>query len=239
MRDKKENDDNPIGLIIPIVVLLLVLIFTQVVWILIPIIILLVVFIDGVAKSRQIKSQEETMKPISVDESGSYTSGKVPLREEDTKPIYDKKKQKEDEITCGTFIPILIVLWLFFSSLSWIFLIPLFFLLVSLFQTILNRIRGREEVKEAITRGDAGTIQDIADSTGYPEERVRRHIVREKRSGTTDVWFDPNTGTMASRPVASPEVTSTKKGCVYCGFALKDDDRFCPYCGAPIMVKDY
>ncbi|MGV9103386.1 MAG: zinc ribbon domain-containing protein [Candidatus Thorarchaeota archaeon] len=27
------------------------------------------------------------------------------------------------------------------------------------------------------------------------------------------------------------------RACEYCGFKLKEDDRFCPYCGAPIKAE--
>ena len=151
--------------------------------------------------------------------------------------MYDKKKKYDEGITCGTFIPILFIGWLFLESQSWIFLIPLFFLFVSLFQRVILNIQGRSKVRQEITQDRHMTIHEISTSVGMPEERVRRHIVDDKRSGSSDVWFDPNTGQTASEPVAEVEPSaSSSVGCVYCGFALRGEDRFCPYCGAPIRA---
>ncbi|MDF1539839.1 MAG: zinc ribbon domain-containing protein [Candidatus Thorarchaeota archaeon] len=127
--------------------------------------------------------------------------------------------------------------WLFVTSLSWVFLIPIFFLFWSFFASVLKNIRGRSEVREEIQKGDVESIQDIADRTGMREEQVRRHIVHDKRGGTADIWFDSSTGQRAFTPV--PERTSADLyGCKYCGFALRSEDRFCPYCGAPIMAEN-
>ncbi|TXT57955.1 MAG: hypothetical protein BAJATHORv1_10665 [Candidatus Thorarchaeota archaeon] len=160
-----------------------------------------------------------------------------PRRERTTqKPIYDRKKQKEGGITCGTFIPIVIVGWLFLTTTSWIFLIPLFVLLASLIGDIIKRIHTSSEVREELRHGAGQSVPEIADRAGVPEEHARRVIVDEKRRGESDIWFDPNTGSRTSSPTSVVTPSGGQIGCVYCGFALKDTDRFCPYCGAPIKA---
>jgi len=225
-----EDDDDPIGLLIPIAILLVILVFLQNLWLLIPIFVLLVIFISGVLEGRKIKE-----RVYWVDTPGSKTvATTLPV---DSPSVYDKKKKKDEGITCGTFIPILIIGWLFFESRSWIFLIPLFFLFVSLIQRIISNLQGRSKVRQGISHDRHMTIHEISDELDMPEERVRRHIVHEKRSGTSDIWFDPNTGQTSSEPAIKVDSSASSKiGCVYCGFALRGEDRFCPYCGAPIRA---
>ena len=224
-----DDDDDPIGLIIPIGILLILLVWLRIVWLLIPIVVLLIVFVSSIAEGRKIKERQYWTSPGSDD----YPRTK-PIEE---KSVYDRKKQKDEGITCGTFIPIIIIGWLFFETLSWVFLIPLFILAFSLFQRILKGMSGRAKVREEIERGQLKSIHDISSHIGMPEEQVRRHIVDEKRSGSSDLWFDSTTGQATQKPIATEEPTSTSRvGCTYCGFALKDVDRFCPFCGAPIRV---
>ncbi len=228
----KDNfdDDDPLGLIIPIVVLLLLLVWLQIVWLLIPIVVLLLVFVSSIAEGRKIKERQYWKSPG----TGDYPRTK-PIEE---KSVYDRKKQKDDGITCGTFIPILIIGWLFVETLFWVFLIPLFFLVFSLMKGVLSNLSGRSKVREEIQRGQLGSVHDISSHIGMPEERVRRHIVEEKRSGSSDLWFDSATGESTTQPTVAEEPTSTSQvGCTYCGFALKEADRFCPFCGAPIRVQ--
>ncbi|MHA1480014.1 MAG: hypothetical protein ACTSQZ_01135 [Candidatus Thorarchaeota archaeon] len=151
--------------------------------------------------------------------------------------IYDRKKKKERGISCGTFVPIIFCGWLYFETGSWVFLVAIGFFLVSLFQRIISNIQGRSKVQREIAQDRHMTLGEISSSVGMPEERIRRHIVDEKRSGTSDIWFDSKTGETTSKPVGGIDSSiPSKVGCAFCGFALRDDDRFCPYCSAPIRV---
>ncbi|MFX1605027.1 MAG: zinc ribbon domain-containing protein [Promethearchaeota archaeon] len=229
----KRNEDNPIGLLIPIGILFIVMVGIGEPWLMVPIVILGVIFISGVAQSRRISTRESDYDYWRAPRPSSYTSGYIP---EQPKPIYDQKKQRDQGITCGTFIPIIIIGWLFLQTLSWFFLIPLFFLFAALIETATKQNRGKSQVRDQLQRKNMRSVQDIADSTGMTEERVRQHIVTDKRGGQSDIWFDPSSGEVTQTPVRSVEPTQTKVGCNYCGFALKPEDRFCPYCGAPIKT---
>lgn len=202
-------------------------------WLLVPIFVLGIIFISGVAQSSRIQPRQTDYDHWKAPEPGNVTSGYTP---EPSKPIYDQKKQRDQGITCGTFIPIIFVGWLFMETLSWVFLIPLFFLFASLIETATKQGRGKSKVRNHLQREDLRTVQDIADSTGMTEERVRQHIVTDKRSGQSEVWFDPSSGEVTQTPAKVVEPTQAKTRCPYCGFALKSEDRFCPYCGAPIKT---
>ena len=225
-----DRNDNPWGLLIPICVLLIVMFGIGEPWLLLPIAILGIIFISGVAQSSRIQSRQREYDHWKSPKPGGVTSGYTP---EPSKPIYDQKKQRDQGITCGTLIPIIFVGWLFLETFSWVFLIPLVFLLVSLIEAATKQGRGKSRVRDQLRRDDMRTVQDIADSTGMTEDRVRQHIVTDKRSGETDVWFDPSSGEVTQTP-AEPSVS--KFGCPYCGFSLRHEDRFCPYCGAPIKT---
>ena len=226
-----------IGLLIPIIVLLIVLLGTREPWLLIPIMILAIILFSGRSEDKKIREREKEIEYHRDQQPRTpptgYTSGPVV---QETKPIYDQKKRKEEGVTCGTFIPIIFIGWLYLTSRSWVFLIPLVILVISLFETLYNQISGKSEVREELRKA-GGSVSDISDRTGLPEEKVRQHIVTEKRSGSADVWFDPSSGQMTSKPVRpAEEVPEKKVGCTYCGFALKPEDRFCPFCGAPIKA---
>lgn len=232
------DNESSIGLLIPIVVLLIVMFGIGEPWLLVPIVILSIILLTSRLENQKIKSRERNIDHWRAPEHGIYSSGHTPEPiVDDTKPIYDQKKRKEEGVTCGTFIPIVIIGWLYLQTYSWVFLIPLVILVFALFETLYNQIRGKSEVREELRRDAGGSIREISDRTGLPEEKVRQHIVREKRSGSTEVWFDPSSGEMTAAPTR-PVVESTEKrvGCTYCGFALKPADRFCPYCGAPIRA---
>ncbi len=228
-----KTEESPIGLLIPIGVLLIVMLAIGEPWLLIPIFVLGVIFISGAAQSRRIRTRERDYDYWKAPEPGTYTSGYIP---EQNKPIYDQKKQKDQGITCGTFIPIIFVGWLFLQTMSWVFLIPLVFLIAGLIETATKPNRGKSRVRDQLGRENVRSVQDIADSTGMTEERVRQHIVTDKRSGQSDVWFNPSSGEVTHTPIRIVEPTQSKVGCTYCGFALKPEDRFCPYCGAPIKT---
>ena len=235
-----SDEDSPIGILIPIAILVIVWVYTGVDWILIPVGILVIVFFSEAAERRQIESRVHEIDHWKAPGPGTQTSGYVPERSPmDTKPIYDRKKRKDEGVAFGTLIPIFIIGWLYLSTGSWVFLIPLLVLVLSFLSSIVSNRRGSSEVKDEIQRGDSLTVEEIADRTGMPEERVRRHIVREKRSGASDVWFDPSTGETVPSPirVVGPEPSLSTAGCKYCGFALKSEDRFCPFCGAPVRVE--
>jgi hypothetical protein len=235
-----NDEDSPFGILIPIAILVIVMVYTGVVWIMIPIGILVIVFFSEAAERRQIESRRGEIYHWKAPEPGTQTSGYIPEGAPlVTRPIYDRKKRKDEGVAFGILIPIFIIGWLYLSTNSWVLLIPLAVLVLSFLSSIVNNRRGSSEVRDEIQRGDARTVEEISDRTGLPEERVRRHIVREKRSGTSDVWFDPSTGETISSPirVVEPEPRPSGVGCKYCGFALKPEDRFCPFCGAPVRAE--
>jgi hypothetical protein len=233
-----SNNDCPIGLLIPIIVLLIVMFGVGEPWLLVPIIILSIILLSSRSEDQKIKSRQRQIVHRNIPEPGTYSSGHTPEPVvEDVKPIYDQKKRKEEGVTCGTFIPIIIIGWLYIQTRSWVFLIPLFILVITLLESLYNQVRGKSEVREELGKDAGGSVSDISNRTGIPEETVRQHIVREKRSGSTDVWFDPSSGELTSSPIHEvAEPTEKKVGCTYCGFALKPADRFCPFCGAPIRA---
>ncbi|TFF68295.1 zinc-ribbon domain-containing protein [Candidatus Thorarchaeota archaeon] len=240
MQSEDHDDDNNWCLLIPIGVLFIVFLSTGNPWLFVPIFVLVCVMVSDRTEEKKIEKTRREVDYWRAPDADTYTSGPVP--EEKTrpsKPIYDRKKQKEEGVTCGTFIPIIIIGWLYWESGSWIFLIPLVILIGSLLSTLYNNMRGRSEVVRELGTGSGRTVSDIADSAGVPQEKAREHIVREKRRGSADVWFDSSTGGTIPTPVRIPE--SVKEGtgaCVYCGFSLNPDDRFCPYCGAPIKASE-
>ncbi len=227
------------GILIPIVVLFIVMISISERWLLIPIGILLIIFIADAFENNEIRKKRNEIDYWKAPESRTYSSGSIPdSRSIDRKPIYDQKKQKEQGVTCGTLIPILIIGWLFIVSSSWVFLIPLVCLIASLIDNLTKSERGSTRIREEMRDANVKTVSDISDKTGLTEERVREHIVTEKRSGSSDVWFDPSSGEMTHSPIRVVEpIAKTSIGCPYCGFALKSEDRFCPFCGAPIKAS--
>jgi hypothetical protein len=228
-----------LGLLIPIAVLIIVMFGIREPWLLVPIAVLGIIFLGDVFQSSKILKQQEQIDYWKAPESGTYSSGTIPEpRVAEPKPIYDQKKQKDQGVTCGTLIPIIFVGWLYWESRSWVFLIPLLFLFVGLIDNLSKGVRGKSRIREEIQREKVGTVSDISSRTGLPEERVRQHIVTEKRSGSSDVWFNPKSGEIMHSPVRVADASSMpSKGCSYCGFALKPEDRFCPYCGAPIKAS--
>lgn len=235
----KDKTENPWGLLFPIGILAIVYLSLRVIWLLIPIVILTLVFFGGVSEERKIKTERRGTELQRTTDSSAITSGH--MQEEEyvqDRSIYDRRKQKEEGLALGTLIPIAIIGWLWLSSgFAWPFAIPLFVLVVVFLSNIVEHFKGQSRVRDELERGEATTIPEIASRVGIPEERVRRHIVREKRGGTSDVWFDSATGTTTSTPVGAEERTTVRGvGCPYCGFALKPEDRFCPFCGAPIRA---
>lgn len=226
------------GLLIPIAVLFIVMFSIGERWLLLPIFILLIIFIGDVVQSSKIEKREQQFDYWKAPEPGKYSSGTIQDRPiVQPKPIYDQKKQKEQGVTCGTLIPIIFIGWLYWESRSWIFLIPLLFLFVGLIENMSRSMRGKSKIREEMQRESVGTVSDISSRTGLPEEKIRQRIVTEKRSGSTDVWFDPASGEITRSPVrVVDEPTRAAVGCLYCGFALKPEDRFCPFCGAPIKA---
>jgi hypothetical protein len=237
--NSKDKTENPWGLLIPIGILVIVYLSLRVDWLLIPIVILTLVFFGGVSEERKIETKRKRTELPRTTDSSVITSGHMPeTNYVQDRPIYDRKKQKEEGLALGTLIPIVIIGWLWLSSgLAWPFAIPLFVLVIVLLSNIVEHFKGQSRVRDELERSDATTIPEIASRAGVPEERVRRHIVREKRGGTSDVWFDSATGTTTSTRMRAEEIATVRSvGCLYCGFALKPEDRFCPFCGAPIRA---
>jgi len=235
----KDTAENPWGLLIPIGILVIIYLSLRNVWLLIPIAILALVFFGGLSEERKIETKRRRTEPPRTTDSSAITSGHMPEKKYvQDRPIYDRKKQKEEGLALGMLIPIVIIGWLWLSSgLAWPFAIPLFVLVVVFLSNVMEHFKGQSGVREELEGGEATTIPEIANRVGVPEERVRRHIVREKRDGASDVWFDSATGTTTSTPVRAEERATVRGvGCPYCGFALKPEDRFCPFCGAPIRA---
>ena len=234
-----KNEGVSFGLLIPIAVLVIVMFYIGERWLLVPIAVLSIIFLADAFENSRIQKRRGAIDYWRAPESGSYSSGTIPeQRFSDKKPIYDQKKQKEQGVTCGTLVPIIFVGWLLVASRSFIFLIPLFCLLASLLDNLTKRERGGTKIREEMRSGNVRTVSDISNRTGVPEEKVRERIVTEKRSGSSNVWFDPASGEITRSPIRVVEPKEAKSvGCVYCGFALKPEDRFCPYCGAPIKAS--
>ena len=227
------------GILIPIFVLFIVMVSIGEKWLLLPIGVLVIIFIADTLENSKIKKKREEIDHWKAPRTGTYSSEPVPdTRRTVQKPIYDQKKQKEQGVSCGTLIPIIFIGWLFIVSQSWVFLIPLLCLVASLIDNLTKNERGSTKIRDEMRGGNVKTVSDISDRTGLPEEKVRERIVTEKRSGSSDVWFDPASGEITRTPIRVVEPTATKSvGCVYCGFALKPEDRFCPFCGAPIKAS--
>jgi hypothetical protein len=240
MSSSNDNDENEMcGILIPIAILGIVMLVTDVIWLLIPIIVLFIVMIEERVQHWKIKSKKETIDYWHAPEPGTYSSGAAPEpRIYDDKPIYDRTKQKEQESAFGLLIPIGIIsiLWVSFGF-AWWFLIPLVVLIFSFVSTLMKQTKGRTYVISELQSGDAHTIPEIASRAGVSEDKARKHIVTEKRSGSTDVWFDSSTGAATTTPAETVESSPDTRGaCLYCGFELRRNDRFCPYCGAPIKT---
>ncbi len=225
--DDDDDEHDSWSLLIPIGVLLIVTLGTGVPWLLIPIFVLTIVLISSLSEERKMSRIAGRGHTVSV---GNDTY----------KPIYDQKRQKEEGFSCGTLIPIGFMIWLIYvSGLSWPLLIPLFVLFFVFLRGFILSVRGRSEVVERLTTSYGASVDEIADSVGIPTDRARQHIVHEKRRGAVNVWFDPITGASVpgTPPTAERASSDSRTGCVYCGFALRPEDRFCPYCGAPIKIS--
>jgi hypothetical protein len=234
---QNRDPDDQWGLVIPIGVLAVVYLVTGVGWVFIPIAILLCVLCGNVREDAIIRQREETIDYWKAPEPGTHTDGHIrDSTQYDVKPIYDRRKQKQQGTDSGILIPIFILgaVWLF-TGVVWM-AIPILVLLIIFFSSFSSRSKARAQVRDQMYNEDVGSVQDIADRTGMSEERVRRHIVDQKRSGESDVWFDPSTGTKVTSPIEEVPPVRATGGCPYCGFALKESDRFCPFCGAPIKA---
>ncbi len=234
---KNQDSDDQWGLVIPIGVLVVIYMITGVGWVFFPILILLCVLCGNVREDAIIQRREEEIDYWKAPEPGTYTSGYMP---ESTpygaKPIYDRRKQKQQGTDFGLLIPIFILgtVWLF-TGVVWM-AIPILVLIILFFSSFSSRSKASAQVRDYMYKKDVESVQDIADKTGMSEERVRRYIVDQKRSGESAIWFDPSTGTKVASPTKEMPAEKTSRACPYCGFALKESDRFCPFCGAPIRA---
>jgi hypothetical protein len=235
MSQNRERDEQ-YGLVIPIAILIGIYLLTGVGWLFIPIVVLLCVLCGNVREDAQIRKSEEEIHYWKAPEPGVQTSGYIPDTVYDGKPIYDRRRQKEQGTDFGILIPIFILGVVYvLTGVGWIF-IPIAVLLIMFICSFFDRSRNSAQVREHLYQDDVETIPDIASRTGMSEEKVRRYIVDQKRSGESGIWFDPTTGTKVSAPAREVSPERTERGCPYCGFALKEQDRFCPFCGAPIRA---
>ena len=237
MPQNRDSDDQW-GLVIPIAVLAVVFLITGVGWVFIPIAILLCVLCGNVREDAVIRRREEEIDYWKAPQPGTYTSGYIPdSPQTEAKPIFDRKKQKQQGTDFGILIPILIlgIVWLN-TRVVWM-AIPILVLIIVFFSSFSSRSKASAQVRDQLYQDDVESVQDIVDRTGMSESKVRQYIVDQKRSGATPIWFDPATGTKVSSPTREVSMERTKRGCPYCGFALKDTDRFCPFCGAPIKAE--
>lgn len=229
--------DSSWPLLIPIGVLLIVFLGTGVPFLLIPVFILFCVLVGGLSEEKKIETTKQDMDYWQRPKPGVYTSGSMPdptLTVD--RPIYDRQKRKDEGIAFGLLIPIFILSLVWFDSgFEWPISIPIFILGLIFLSSVVNSVRSRSRVRTELSRTPTGTVEDLAGRSGLPTERVRRHIVEEKRAGASNVWFDSRTGEMVTEPIETDE-RSTRGSCPYCGFALRFEDRFCPYCGAPIKT---
>ncbi len=229
--------DSTWPLLIPIGVLLIVLLGTGVPYLLIPVVILFCVLFGGLSEEKKIETTRQEMDYWQRPKDGVYTSGSMPDPTLSVdRPIYDRQKRKDEGIAFGLLIPLFIlsIVW-FESGFDWPISIPILILGLIFVASVANSVSSRSRVRSQLSSVHTGTVQDLADRSGLPEERVRRHIVEEKRSGGSDIWFDSRTGKIVKARVESRDA-STQGACPYCGFALRFEDRFCPYCGAPIKA---
>ncbi|MCF2138348.1 MAG: zinc ribbon domain-containing protein [Candidatus Thorarchaeota archaeon] len=225
--NKKQNGkEDAGGLIIAIGVLFIVFLGIHTIYLLIPIFVLVIVLISTLTTENKIKARTSERHRVSdVSYANSYTE----------KPIYDQWRRKEKGVSLGLLIPIFILGMFFMNAdFSWPFLIPLFVLVTIFFGDLVSDRRRGERVRTVLTESHGRTLSEIADGAGLPEDQVIQQVVHEKRRGTADVWFDPATGVATDEHFRDQVERPARGTCVYCGFALRDDDRFCPYCGAPI-----
>ena len=175
-----DDDGCSYGLLIPIAVLLIVMIGVGEPWLLLPILILTCIFLSSRNEDKKIKTRASDADYWRAPEAGTYTSGQIPEpRMDGPKPLYDQKKRKEEGVTCGTFIPIIIVGWLFLQTWSWVFLIPLVFLFVSLIDNLTKQSQGKSQVREELRRDSIGSVSDIsanshANATDFNPPRTLR-----------------------------------------------------------------
>ena len=102
-----QERDGPLGLVIPIAVLVGIYLLTGIGWLFIPIVVLLCVLCGNVREDAQIRKREEDIHYWKAPEPGTHTSGYIPdYTAPDTKPIYDRRRQKEQGTDFGILIPI-------------------------------------------------------------------------------------------------------------------------------------
>jgi hypothetical protein len=237
-RGRGEKDD-PWGLAIPIAVLLIMMVLTRFVWFLVPLVVLLVVFALSIQKDQEITRRATDIDYWKAPDAKSIFSGsRIGETGGIREPIYETQRKKEQGITAGVLIPIAVLILLFFLTGTVWFIIPIAVLVISFLGSSAKSQQNQSRVIKELERGDAKSVDDAAEETGLSEEKVRRHIVEGKRKGETKVWFDPNTGTKTSTPIRVTEPQAEYvRACEYCGFELRKEDRFCPYCGAPIKAE--
>ena len=176
--DSGDEEDRPIGLLIPIGVLSIILVATGVIWLLVPIFVLLVSLVSSVTEERRIRARK-----IAVGGLESLTPAEIYA-----KPIYDRRKQKEEGVAVGVLIPVGILAWLYYESgFSWVFLIPLFVLVFVFLSSLAENVSHRSKVLTEFERGQGRTVPEIAGSAGVPEDEAIQFIIGQKRKGASDV----------------------------------------------------
>ncbi len=225
---KQPPDSETCGIMIPIGVLLIVYLGTGIIFLLIPVFVLIITLLSSLNINRAIHRKKAVSQQITNDTIESYPQ----------EPIYDQWQRKEEGTSLGILIPIFIIgLFYVQTGFSWPFLIPLFVLVTILIGDLVGDHKRGKRVRTALTESQGRTLSEVAYGEGLSEDQAIKETIHEKRLGNLDVWFDPSTGEIVDNRVHAESSTSARRSCIYCGFSLRDDDRFCPYCGAPIRVE--
>ncbi len=228
-RNGQSTTDELWGLLIPIVVLVIVFFGTGVIYLFIPVLVLVLVLLFALVNEGGMGSMTSE-QPLILGGFGQ--------KESSERPMYEKWKRKEEGVSVGLLIPIFILGILFMTSGgSWALLIPIAVLVIVFAGDAVSDKRRGERVRAVLSDGHGRTLSEIADGAGMPEAQVIPRVVHEKRRGRADVWFDPMTGVATDQSTRVTSEAPSRASCAYCGFALRDEDRFCPYCGAPIRVS--
>jgi hypothetical protein len=143
----------------------------------------------------------------------------------------------------------------FVGLLSWGFwlFIPAFFILLGGFQQLYTNEKYKKAVMRALMdRGNQGTykLEHIALEVGIRPKDLIRILADLRDKGKVIYRFNPETGeielgqkivyvqseqyTPPARNLNAPLPSEGKNFCVYCGYQLERDAKFCPSCGSKL-----